>query len=284
MSAYRVAPGANVDLATAQTLPAIADYSRTALLAMLAERVQRFAELQQMLYAESRQALLLIFQGMDAAGKDSTIKHVTTGVNPQGFRVTNFRAPTYQDIEHSYLRRHWLALPERGHIGIFNRSHYEEVVTVRVHPKLLDNRKLPSRSVDEAFWNERMEDIVAFERHLVRNGTAVAKFFLNISKKEQKARLLERVSNRKKHWKFDLADLQARRRWKQYRSAYEAALQATSTAEAPWYIVPADGKPAMRVIVASIIVETLSRMNPSYPEPDASLKAEIEAMQKSFGG
>ena len=249
---------------------------------MLGKAVARFGELQEAMYAESRQALLLVFQGMDAAGKDSTIKHVTTGVNPQGFRVSNFRQPTYKDMEYSYLHRHWMTLPERGRIGIFNRSHYEEVVTLRVNPKLLGGRRLPPRPVDEAFWAERLRDIVAFEQHLVRNGTTIVKFFLNISKKEQKARLLERLNDPTKLWKFDPSDLEARARWDDYIKAYQSAFEATSTKQAPWYVVPGDSKPAMRVIVAAIIVEALAAMKPRYPEPDPTLSRSIEAARKAL--
>ena len=272
-----------VDLGKLATVPAIARRGKSALRGMLEQRVTRFAELQEAMYAESRQALLLVFQGMDASGKDSTIKHVTTGVNPQGFRVSNFRQPTYKDMEYSYLHRHWMTLPERGRIGIFNRSHYEEVVTLRVNPDLLAGRKLPPGPIDDAFWSERLRDIVAFERHLIRNGTTIVKFFLNISKKEQKARLLERLDDPTKHWKFDPSDLKARSRWDDYLRAYEWAFEATSTKQAPWYIVPGDNKPAMRVIVASIIIETLSRMKPRYPEPDATLQRAIKAARKALG-
>ena len=272
-----------VDLGKLATVPAIARRGKSALREMLEQRVTRFAELQETMYAESRQALLLVFQGMDASGKDSTIKHVTTGVNPQGFRVSNFRQPTYKDMEYSYLHRHWMTLPERGRIGIFNRSHYEEVVTLRVNPALLAGRKLPPGPIDDAFWSERLRDIVAFERHLIRNGTTIVKFFLNISKKEQKARLLQRLDDPTKHWKFDPSDLEARSRWDDYLRAYEWAFEATSTKQSPWYIVPGDNKPAMRVIVASIIVETLSRMKPRYPEPNAALQRAIKSARKALG-
>ena len=249
---------------------------------MLETHVARFAELQEAMYAESRQALLLVFQGMDASGKDSTIKHVTTGVNPQGFRVSNFRQPTYKDMEYSYLHRHWMTLPERGRIGIFNRSHYEEVVTLRVNPDLLAGRRLPPRRIDDAFWEERLRDIVAFERHLVGNGTTIVKFFLNISRKEQRERLLDRLNDPTKHWKFDPADLEARSRWNDYLKAYESAFAVTSTKQAPWYVVPGDNKPAMRVIVAAIIVEALAGMKPRYPEPDAALLRAIKTARKAL--
>ena len=185
-------------------------------------------------------------------------------------------------MEYSYLHRHWMTLPERGRIGIFNRSHYEEVVTLRVNPDLLAGRKLPPRPVDDAFWDERLRDIVAFEQHLVQNGTTIVKFFLNISKKEQKARLLERLNDPTKYWKFDPADLEARARWDDYKRAYESAFQTTSTRQAPWYVIPGDNKPAMRVIVAAIIVETLAGMKPRYPEPDPALARAIKTARQAL--
>ena len=221
---------------------------------------------------------------MDAAGKDSTVKHVTSGVNPQGFRITNFTRPTFKEMEYSWLQRHWPALPERGRIGIFNRSHYEEAVTLRVFPDLLAARKLPLRKVDDGFWQERLRDILAFERHLVRNGTTVVKFFLHVSKKEQKKRLLGRLRDPAKNWKFDPADMVARGRWDDYQCAYQAAFDATSTPETPWYVVPADHKGAMRAIVATIVVHALTAMAPRFPTPDANLRREIVAARKVLEG
>ena len=271
-----------MSLGSLPTTPNFARRGKSTLREMLDKYVSRFGELQEAMYAESRQALLLVFQGMDASGKDSTIKHVTTGVNPQGFRVSNFRQPTYKDMEYSYLHRHWMTLPERGRIGIFNRSHYEEVVTLRVNPELLAGRKLPPRPVDEGFWAERLHDIAAFEGHLAGNGTTIVKFFLNISKKEQRARLLERLNDPTKLWKFDPSDLEARARWDDYQQAYESAFEATSTKQAPWYVIPGDSKPAMRVIVAAIIVETLAAMKPRYPEPDPAALRSIKAARKAL--
>ena len=279
---YRVKPGAPVDLATLPTLPPFADPGKHPLRKVLKKRVRRFSKLQELLYAEGRRALLLVFQGMDASGKDSAIKWVTSGVNPQGFRVSNFTRPTSQEIEHTWLHRHWLTLPERGRIGIFNRSHYEEVVTLRVHPEFLAARKLPPRPVDDAYWNERLADILAFERHLVSNGTTVLKFFLNVSRAEQKRRLGDRLRNPEKHWKFDPSDLEARKRWDAYQRAYEAAFHATSTPSAPWYVVPADNKPAARVILATIIVETLTTMDPRFPDADDRLVHDIKALRESL--
>ena len=276
-------PARRFDLSGLGTLPSFAELGDRKLKKMLRKRVGRFSKLQELLYAEDRRALLLVFQGMDAAGKDSAIKRVTSGVNPQGFRVTNFARPTPREIGYPWLHRHWLALPERGRIGIFNRSHYEEVVTLRVHPEFLAARKLPPRTVDEAFWAERLADIVAFEEHLARNGTTVLKFFLHVSPEEQKRRLADRLRDPRKYWKFDAADLEARQLWDAYQRAYQAAFEATSTASAPWYVVPADSKAAARVILASIIVETLTAMDPRFPEADDALVKDIATLQKSLG-
>ena len=280
---YRVPEGAAPDLAALPTRSPLAALGNKKLRTMLQGQVTRFAALQERLYAESRRALLLVFQGMDAAGKDSTIKHVTSGVNPQGFRVANFTRPTFKEMEYSWLQRHWPALPERGRIGIFNRSHYEEAVTLRVFPDLLAARKLPPQPVDDNFWQERLRDIVAFERHLARNGTTLAKFFLHVSKKEQKKRLLGRLNDPAKNWKFDPSDLVARARWNEYQHAYEAAFGATSTKEAPWFVVPADHKGAMRVIVAAIVIDTLAAMAPRFPKPDPKLLEDIAAARQALG-
>ena len=274
--AYRIAPGETVDLAALPTLPACAALGDKKLRLALRKRVRRFSSLQERLYAENSRTLLLVFQGMDAAGKDSTIKHVTSGVNPQGVRVANFSRPTSKELEHSWLQRHWPALPGRGHIGIFNRSHYEEAVTLRVHPELLRARKLPPQPVNDAFWRQRLRDMAAFEHHLGRNGTRIVKFFLNVSKQEQRRRLISRLNDPAKNWKFDPSDLAARSRWDDYHRAYEAAFAQTSTPEAPWYVVPADHKPAMRLIVATVVVETLKAINPEFPKPDERLLQEIE--------
>ena len=283
VEAYLVAPGENVDLAALATLPASAARGRKKLRSALRKRVRRFSALQERLYAENSRALLLVFQGMDAAGKDSTVKHVTSGVNPQGFRVTNFSRPTGKELEHSWLQRHWPPLPERGRIGIFNRSHYEEAVTLRVHPELLRARKLPPRPANDVFWRERLRDIAAFEKHLAANGTRVIKFFLNVSKQEQKRRLTSRLHDPAKNWKFDPSDLTARDRWDDYQQAYQAAFAETSMPQAPWYIVPADHKPAMRLIVATVVVDTLAAMDPQFPKPDERLLEEIEKAKVRLG-
>ena len=241
----------------------------------LHDRVAALAELQQRFYAEQRQSLLIVFQGMDAAGKDSTIKHVTSGVNPQGFQVFNFKQPTYKDIDHNYLWRYWRAMPERGRIGIFNRSHYEEVLVVKVHPEMLEARRLPQQSFDERFWRNRYQDIRSLERHLNENGTKVVKFFLNVSRAEQKRRLQKRLDNPEKFWKFDPRDIDERQRWDAYQSAYQQAIAATHAGHAPWYLIPADDKWTMRAIVAAIVAVELAGLDPRYPEPTEEQLAKI---------
>ena len=242
---------------------------------VLRERVRTLGELQQKLYAEHRYSLLLVFQGMDAAGKDSTIKHVTSGVNSQGFMVYNFRQPTYKDIEHNYLWRYWRAVPERGRIGIFNRSHYEEVLVVRVRPEILEARRLIQENFDERFWRNRFQEIRSLERHLGENGTKVVKFFLNLSKDEQKKRLQRRLEDPEKYWKFDPSDIEERRLWSAYLLAYQDAIAATHTEKAPWYLVPADDKGTMRAIVATIIASELTALDPRFPEPTEEQLAKI---------
>ena len=242
---------------------------------LLRERVAALSELQQMLYAEHRRSLLLIFQGIDAAGKDSTIKHVTSGVNPQGFQILNFKQPTYKEVDHNYLWRYWRAMPERGRIGIFNRSHYEEVLVVRVHPELLSARRLPQREFDDRFWRNRYEDIRSLERHLNENGTKILKFFLNLSREEQKTRLQRRLEDPRKFWKFDHRDIEERRYWNDYQMVYQEAITATHTDDAPWYLIPADHKWTMRAIVASIVTAELEALGPHYPEPTKKQMAKI---------
>ncbi len=235
----------------------------------LESKVSELDKLQQKLYAEQRMALLIILQGMDAAGKDSTIKHVASGVNPQGFQVFNFKQPTYKDIDHNYLWRYWRAMPERGRIGIFNRSYYEEVLVVRVHPELLRARRLSRTDFNQRFWENRYADIRSLEQHLNENGTKVVKFFLNLSKDEQKNRLQRRLDNPKKYWKFDPRDIDERERWDAYMRAYQDAVTATHTDDAPWYLIPADEKPTMRAIVAHIVTSELGALKPDYPQPSA---------------
>ncbi len=224
------------------------------------------AEAQQLLYADDRYAALIVLQAMDAAGKDGTIKHVMSGVNPQGCQVFSFKKPSAEEVDHNFLWRYMRCLPERGRIGIFNRSYYEDVLVVKVHPEILDQQKLPDGKRDKAFWKARYEDINAFEQHLTRNGTVILKFFLNVSKGEQKKRFLERLDNPEKHWKFSAADMAERGYWEAYMEAYEDALIATSTEWAPWYVVPADNKWATRAIVADVLTTTLRSLDLRYPE------------------
>jgi PPK2 family polyphosphate:nucleotide phosphotransferase len=234
-----------------------------------------------LLNADDRYAVLAIFQAMDAAGKDGTIKHVMSGVNPQGCEVFSFKQPSAEELDHNFLWRYMRCLPERGRIGIFNRSYYEDVLVVKVHPELLERQKLPPGKQGKGFWETRFEDINAFERHLVRNGTIVLKFFLHVSKAEQKKRFLERLDRPEKHWKFSVNDLAERAFWDQYQSAYEDALGATSTEWAPWYVVPADQKWATRAIVADILVTTIRGLDLKFPEAtEAHRKALAEARRK----
>ena len=228
------------------------------------------AQAQELLYADDRWSLLVVFQAMDAAGKDSTIKHVMSGVNPQGCSVTSFKQPSAQDLDHNFLWRTWKAVPARGQIGIFNRSHYEEVLVVKVHPELLDAQRIPDIKVNKAFWQRRYDDINDFESHLARNGTKILKFFLNVSKDEQRQRFLDRIEDPAKHWKFSQADLAERELWNDYQQAYQDAIAETSTAAAPWYVIPADRKWAMRAVVADIITTTIQGMDLHYPTLSAA--------------
>jgi PPK2 family polyphosphate:nucleotide phosphotransferase len=231
----------------------------------LATGVEALAQLQDMLYAQDRWAVLLIFQAMDAAGKDGAIKHVMSGVNPQGCEVFSFKAPTSDDLDHDYLWRCMKCLPERGRIGIFNRSYYEETLVVRVHPEFLERQKLPRDLVTKGIWRERFQDIRSFERYLTRNGVLVRKFFLHVSKKEQKRRFLERLDTPEKNWKFSGSDIQERRHWDAYMAAYEDMIRSTATKDAPWYVVPADNKWFTRVVVAAAIIDALASLDVKYP-------------------
>jgi PPK2 family polyphosphate:nucleotide phosphotransferase len=237
--------------------------------------VERLAELQGMLYAQSRWGLLIIFQAMDAAGKDGVIKHVMSGVNPQGCEVFSFKSPSTEELSHDFLWRTSRRLPERGRIGIFNRSYYEETLVVRVHPELLTLQKVPPALVTKHIWRERFEDIRAFERYLHRNGIAVRKFFLYLSKDEQKKRFLERIDNPDKYWKFSAADALERRHWKAYMQAYEDMIRSTSTPEAPWYVVPADHKWFTRLVVAAAVIDALEGLGLAYPKVGAERKREM---------
>ena len=238
-----------------------------------------------MLYAQDRWALLLIFQAMDAAGKDGTIKHVMSGVNPQGCQVTSFKPPSPEDLDHDYLWRCMKNLPARSHIGIFNRSYYEETLVVRVHPELLEKQKLPPELVTKDIWKERYKDIRSFERYLTRNGVVIRKFFLHVSKKEQKKRFLERLENPEKHWKFSADDAKERGFWDDYMQAYEYMIRHTATKDSPWYVVPADNKWFTRVVVAAAIVGTLGSLDLRYPKVGAEkLKALAAAKRALMAG
>ena len=249
---------------------------------LLANSLERLSESQEKLYAQDTWSLLLIFQAMDAAGKDSTIKHVMSGVNPQGCEVTSFKAPTSDELDHGYLWRCHKQMPERGRIGIFNRSYYEEVLVVRVHPELLTKQKLPPQLVTKNIWRERLEDIAALERYAGRNGTVIRKFFLNVSKAEQKKRFLARLDQPEKNWKFSAADLGERQHWPQYMKAYEDLIQHTTTESAPWYVVPADHKWFTRLVVAAVVVETLESLDLKYPKVSAAQKKELSTARAAL--
>lgn len=234
--------------------------------AALKDGVELLVELQDKLYAQDRWSVLLIFQAMDAAGKDSAIKHVMSGINPQGCQVFSFKAPTGEEIDHDFMWRCSKNLPERGRIGIFNRSYYEETLIVRVHKNILNSQKLPEKLITKNIWNERFEDIRNFEKYLNRNGILVCKFFLNVSKKEQKKRFLERIDNPEKNWKFSMDDVKEREHWDEYMNAYEDMICNTATKDSPWYVIPADNKWFTRLVVASVVVDSLNSLNLGYPE------------------
>jgi PPK2 family polyphosphate:nucleotide phosphotransferase len=251
---------------------------------VLQEGVQFLARFQEMLYADDKWAALLIFQAMDSAGKDGVIKHVMSGVNPQGCEVYSFKSPTSEDLGHDYLWRCMKRLPERGRIGIFNRSYYEEVLVVRVHPEFLNKQKIPAELVTKRIWDERYEDIRNFERYLTRNGILVLKFYLHLSKKEQKKRFLARLENKEKNWKFSSADMAERGFWDEYMDAYEDMIRHTATPYAPWYVVPADNKWFTRLVVAAAVIDRLSRLGLRFPEVNAKKQKElIEAKKKLTG-
>jgi PPK2 family polyphosphate:nucleotide phosphotransferase len=247
---------------------------------MLAEDVQRLAALQEKLYAQDEWAVLCVLQAMDAAGKDGTIKHVMSGVNPQGVQVTSFKAPGPEELAHDFLWRANWALPARGHIGIFNRSHYEEVLVVRVHPELLERQNLPKELMGKRLWDQRLEAITGFERYLTRQGMVVLKFFLNVSKQEQKRRFLERLEEPNKHWKFSASDLAERAFWNEYRGAYQEAIAATATPHAPWFVVPADNKWFSRLIVVAAMIEAIESLDLNLPPLTAEQEASLEAARR----
>ncbi len=246
----------------------------------LQKDIARMEDLQAKLYAQDRWALLLIFQAMDAAGKDGTIKHVMSGVNPEGCQVTSFKTPSDTELQHDFLWRTTRHLPERGHIGIFNRSYYEEVLVVRVHPEVLKSEKVPPALVTKDIWKERFEDIRSFERYMARNGTVIRKFFLHLSKKEQKKRFLARLDEPEKHWKFSEADIHERDYWDDYQDAYEDMIRHTTSDHAPWFVVPADNKWFTHLVVSAAIVETLEELDLAYPKVDAAKEKEIQAARR----
>ncbi len=248
----------------------------------LLKDVARLEDLQSKLYAQDRWAVLLIFQAMDAAGKDGTIKHVMSGVNPQGCQVYSFKVPSEAELQHDFLWRTTQHLPERGHIGIFNRSYYEEVLVVRVHPRSLENEKLPAPLLTKNIWEERFEDIRGFERHMARSGTVIRKFFLHLSKKEQKRRFLARLEEPEKNWKFSAADIHEREYWDDYQKAYEDMIRNTASKHAPWYVIPADNKWFTHLAVSAAIVETLEELSLAYPKVDASKRKELQAARQTL--
>ncbi|HEC26462.1 MAG TPA: polyphosphate kinase 2 family protein [Gammaproteobacteria bacterium] len=250
---------------------------------LLKAQIKELSGQQQLHYADDRYSLLLIFQAMDAAGKDGAIKHVMSGVNPQGCQVFSFKHPSAKELDHDFLWRTTQCLPERGRIGIFNRSYYEEVLVVRVHPEILDSQKLPGELIDvDTIWQERYRSIVDLEDHLHRNGTCIIKFFLHLSEEEQRKRFLARIDDPEKNWKFSSADIKERKSWQKYMHAYEECLSATSTATAPWYIVPADDKENARLLIANIILETYESLKMHYPLTDAKRREELLAIREQL--
>jgi PPK2 family polyphosphate:nucleotide phosphotransferase len=279
--AYHVAPGKKLDLNDWPTSGPALTKSKKHFQNLLEEHVKELSALQQLHYASNRHALLLIFQGMDAAGKDGAIRHVMSGINPQGCEVFSFKQPSAEELEHDFLWRTTYRLPERGRIGIFNRSYYEEVLVVRVHPELLRNEGLSEQLLDDkSKWEDRYRSIVDFEKHLDRNDTCIVKVFLHLSKDEQRKRFLARIDDPEKNWKLSLADLHERKFWKQYMKAYEECISATSTHHAPWYVVPADDKDDARLIVSQIVLDALKGLNMSYPVSSAKHRAELKSIRK----
>jgi PPK2 family polyphosphate:nucleotide phosphotransferase len=278
---FRVRPGEKVKLRDRPTIVKPFCKSKKAYQELLGEHVEGLSSLQQLLYASNRYALLLIFQGMDAAGKDGAIQHVMSGVNPQGCEVFSFKQPSADELEHDFLWRTTCRLPERGRIGILNRSYYEEVLIVRVHPEILRGQGLPEELLDaKTIWEERYRSIVDLEDHLFRNGTRTVKVFLHLSRKEQRKRFLERIDEPDKNWKFSLADIHERKYWMQYMKAYEACLNATSTHHAPWYVVPADDKENARLVVSRIVLDTLKELKMAYPKTTAKRRRELQSIRK----
>ncbi|VVC85482.1 ADP-polyphosphate phosphotransferase [Sideroxydans sp. CL21] len=278
---FRVREGDKVNLKKWPTLVKPVYSSKEQYQKMLAEHVDELRKLQQLQYASDRYAFLLIFQAMDAAGKDGAIKHVMSGINPQGCQVFSFKHPSAQELEHDFLWRTTQSLPERGRIGIFNRSYYEEVLIVRVHPEILQAQNIPDELLNKrTIWSERYRSIVDLENHLHRNGTRTIKFFLHLSKEEQRKRFLARIDNPDKNWKFSTADIEERKYWDKYMQAYEACLSATSTAKSPWYVVPADDKENARLIVSRIILDTFKSLKMAYPKTNEEHRHELESIRR----
>ena len=278
-SPYEVAFDNSFELSAAAHTAPKSVVSKKALRKQLKNSVKEFEELQRRLYAQDSHSLLLVFQAMDAAGKDGTIRAVTSGVNPAGFQVSSFKKPSTRELEHDFLWRTSCNLPERGRVGVFNRSYYEEVLVVRVHPQYLKFQRLPDTPVDDVFWQHRFQSIREHEQHLARNGTVVLKFWLNVSKDEQRQRFLDRIKVPEKNWKFSNGDMHERDYWDDYMHAYQHALNETSRPCAPWYAIPADNKPYMRTVVADIIVRTLQNIDPRYPEVSKERQTELQEMR-----
>jgi PPK2 family polyphosphate:nucleotide phosphotransferase len=282
---FLVRPGEKVSLSKWPTIVKPFCRSKKRYRALLGEHVEELSCLQRLHYASNRYALLLIFQGMDTAGKDGAIRHVMSGVNPQGCEVFSFKQPSAEELEHDFLWRTTRHLPERGRIGIFNRSYYEEVLVVRVHPEILRSQLLPDELLDEStIWEERYRSIVDLEEHLHRNGTRVIKFFLHLSEEEQRKRFLERIDEPDKNWKFSLSDIHERKYWHRYMKAYEACLSATSTRHTPWYVVPADDKEDARLLVSQIVLDALNGLDMAYPKTTAKRRKELESIRKLLVG
>jgi PPK2 family polyphosphate:nucleotide phosphotransferase len=280
---FRVPPGKEFKLGDRQTVVKPFYQSKKHYQELLQKHVAELSSLQQLHYASNRYALLLIFQGMDSAGKDGAIRHVMSGVDPQGCQVFSFKQPSAEELQHDFLWRTTRKLPERGRIGIFNRSYYEEVLVVRVHPEILRTQGLPAELRDEKnIWEERYRSIVDLESHLYRNGTRTIKIFLHLSQEEQRKRFLKRIDHADRNWKFSLADIHERKFWKQYMEAYETCLNATSTHQAPWYAVPADDKENARLIVGRIVLDALGGLKMAYPETTAKRRAELRSIRKQF--
>jgi PPK2 family polyphosphate:nucleotide phosphotransferase len=278
---FRVRPGKQVDLGKCPTKVKPIYDSKEEYKELIAEHIEKLSERQSLLYASNQYALLLIFQALDAAGKDSAIKHVMSGVNPQGCQVFSFKHPSVEELAHDFLWNATRKLPERGHIGIFNRSYYEEVLVVRVHPEILAGENLPRDLADkESIWRGRYRSIVNLEEHLHRNGTRVVKFFLHLSKEEQRKRFLKRIDDPEKNWKFSADDIKERGFWKDYTKAYEACLSATSTRNAPWYVVPADDKETAQLIVSRVVLDALKDLKMSFPKADAERRKELQGIRK----